>query len=113
MPTLRRVSDGAGDSGSYVQAIKWNKDGTFKKVIDSFPTIGCSLLVGSQIARTMQNQDYWLTTCISSFEEYRDGYVRFKTENSEYEFTYHPDELKEDAKKKIERRMKKYFKNKI
>lgn len=94
MAELRRIRDGAGDSGSRVEAIAWNEDGTFKEVIGHRPMVGYSLLVGSVTARTYSNQDYWLTTPITEIlkEEERKGrdgegyYCRFKTENSEYEF---------------------------
>ena len=85
MATLRRVSDGAGDSGPLVQALQYNDDGTFKEVVDDKPVVGCCLLVGSLVARTYSNQDYWITTPILEILEEREGYVRFKTQNSEYE----------------------------
>jgi hypothetical protein len=90
MARLRRISDGAGDSGQEVLAIAWNKDGTFKEIAGHKPIVGCSLRVGSKIARSYSNQDWWLTTVITEILEdtIKDGehYVRFKTLNSEYEF---------------------------
>lgn len=94
--TLRRVSDGAGDSGARSQAIKWNEDGTFLEVVSNKPVIGCSLLVGSSTARSYQWQDYWLTTVVTEIIEERDGYIKFKTGNSVYEFTYPPEEEYDD-----------------
>jgi len=85
MAELRRISDGAGDAGARVQAIAWNEDGTFKEVAGNYPTVGCSLLVGSVTARTYSDKDYWLTTVVTEILEERDDYVKFKTENSEYE----------------------------
>ncbi len=92
MAILRRIKDGAGDSGSRIEAISWNEDGTFKAVEGNKPIIGCSLLVGSVSARSYSNQDYWLTTVVTEIleENYEsDGtlkYVKFKTDsNSEYE----------------------------
>ena len=58
MPNLRRIPDGAGDSGGCSQAIQWKEDGTFDKVISDRPTIGCSMLVGSLTARSYSNKDY-------------------------------------------------------
>lgn len=92
MPKLRRVSDGAGDQGSNVQAISWNEDGSFKAVEGSRPIVGCSVMVGSATARSYSSQDYWLTTPVTEIIEERfDGdkltYVKFKTGNSEYELT--------------------------
>lgn len=88
MPTLKRTKDGAGDSGARVEAIAWNDDGTFKEVVDNKPVVGCSLLVGAVTARSYSGQDYWLTTIVTEILEEREGYIRFKTGNSEYEFTY-------------------------
>lgn len=93
MARLKRLSDGAGDSGSRVEAIRWNDDGTLKCVEGNRPIIGCSMLVGSVTARSYSYQDYWLTTPVTEILEElmdEDGslmYVRFKTGNSEYELT--------------------------
>lgn len=86
MARLRRVSDGAGDVGGLSQAIAWNADRTFKEVVSHRPTVGCSMYVGSVTARTYQDQDYWLTTIVTEILEDTEDYVRFKTENSEYEW---------------------------
>lgn len=87
---LRRVSDGKGDGGPRSQAIKWKGDQTFEKTIDYKPTVGCSMLVGSTTARSYDTQDYWLTTIVTEIlEEIKNDdvhYIRFKTENSEYEW---------------------------
>lgn len=87
MATLRRIKDGAGDSGSRSEAIKWKEDGKFDKVVSNRPTIGCSMLVGSVTARSYSNKDYWLTTEVTEIIEERDDYVKFKTGNSIYEWT--------------------------
>jgi hypothetical protein len=90
MARLRRVSDGAGDEGACSDAISWNEDGTFKEIVGNRPTVGCSILVGSIIARSYSNQDYWLTTPVTEIlEEKMENdllYVKFKTENSIYEW---------------------------
>ncbi len=92
MPTLRRIKDGQGDSGSRAEAIKWNEDGTLKEVIgNGKPVVGCSFLVGSLTARSYSTKDYWLTTEVTEIieEKYdKDNhmiYCKFKTKNSEYE----------------------------
>lgn len=85
MARLRRTRDGAGDVGARSEAIAWNEDGTFKEIVGRRPVVGCSILVGSVTARTYHNQDYWLTTPVTEILEERKDYVRFKTENSEYE----------------------------
>jgi hypothetical protein len=86
MAKLRRLSDGAGDSGGCSDAIAWNNDGTFKEVVSNRPTVGCSMMVGSVTARTYDPQDYWLTTVVTEILEESDEYVKFKTENSIYEW---------------------------
>jgi hypothetical protein len=86
MARLFRVSDGKGDMGARSECIAWNEDGTFKEIVGRRPVVGCSMLVGSVTARTYQHQDYWLTTPVTEILEEREDYVRFKTENSEYEW---------------------------
>lgn len=95
---LRRVSDGAGDSGPLCQFFKYKVEGgqLFKDYIKSeVPVVGASVLVGSLFTRTYSRQDYWQTTEVTEIiedeirhddegDEYR--YVRFKTLNSEYEW---------------------------
>jgi len=92
MAILKRISDGSGDEGSRVEAIKWNEDGTLKEVVDNRPVVGCSLLVGSVTARTYSDRDYWLTTEVTEIIEEKeyDGrwYMKFKTGNSEYEIWF-------------------------
>jgi len=88
MATLRRVSDGKGDSGSRVEVIRWKEDGKFDKIIGHYPVVGCSVLVGSVTARSYSTQDYWRTTPVTEILEEKENYVRFKTENSEYELFY-------------------------
>jgi len=90
MAQIRRIKDGKGDEGSRVEAIVWNKDGTFKAIIDNKPVVGCSLLVGSVTARSYSDKDYWLTTEVTEILEEKETsgklYVKFKTGNSIYEF---------------------------
>lgn len=88
MATLKRVSDGAGDMGSRVEAISWNEDGTFNSVVGNIPIVGCSLLVGSLTARSYSMNDYWLTTVVTEIIESREDYYRFRTKNSEYELFF-------------------------
>lgn len=87
---LRRVSDGVGESGARSEAIEWNEDRTFKKVVDYKPTVGCSMLVGSITARSYSNIDYWLTTVVEEILEEINSddthYIKFRTKNSDYEW---------------------------
>jgi hypothetical protein len=90
MARLIRLSDKKGESGSRVDAIEWDENGKFKEVKGHEPIIGCSLLVGSVTARSYSDTDYWLTTPITEILERKKDekslYVKFKTENSVYEF---------------------------
>lgn len=90
MATLKRITDNKGDQGSLVDAIEWNEDKTFKCVKGHIPIVGCSMMVGSAIARSYSNQDYWLTSIITEildaieFDDETKFYL-FKTKNSIYE----------------------------
>jgi len=59
--------------------LEWNEDDTFK---DSFeePAVGRSLIL-SPFNRFFT----WQTTTVTKIIEQRDGYINFKTKNSEYE----------------------------
>lgn len=87
---LLRLKDKQQEHGAASEAIQWKEDGTFDKVVAHIPTVGCSMLVGSVTARTYSDQDYWLTTpVVEILEEINNDavhYVRFRTENSEYEW---------------------------
>lgn len=66
MARLYRLSDGAGDEGSWVQIIEWNGDDTLKQIYeDGIPRIGCSVKVGGVTARTYRWQDWWCTTRVT------------------------------------------------
>lgn len=80
---LNRESDNSGNQGSMLRAI----DNTGKQVGENGELhIGCSVQCGSHYARTMQWQDWWLTTPITEFLEVSDEnkLVKFKTKNSIY-----------------------------
>ena len=78
------------ESGSRIESIAWNADGTHKETSHKVPTVGESVLVGSVTARSYSAQDYWLTTVVTEIlEEKRteEGliyYAKFRTENSVY-----------------------------
>jgi len=85
MPTLKRITDGAGDQGARSEALKINKEGKLE-IISNRPILGCAMLVGSVTARSYQHQDYWLTTYITEIIEEKEDYVKFRTGNSIYEW---------------------------
>lgn len=86
MASLIRLSDGAGESGARSEAIKWNDDGSYDKIAGHKPIIGCSMLVGAVTARSYSYQDWWLTSVVTEVIEETDDYVKFKTNNSIYEW---------------------------
>lgn len=83
---LWSVDKTKGDSGPLSEAIEWNDDGTQRAAVSKRPTVGCSMLVGSLIARTYAAQDYWLTTPVVEILVDEPTYVRFRTLNTEYEW---------------------------
>jgi hypothetical protein len=89
--SLKRESDGAGDSGTMSTIfIPHFKEG---KIVDMFvveyarPQINSGLRVGSNFARSYSTQDWWQTGIITEILEdtiNEDGteYVKFRTVNS-------------------------------
>ena len=76
---LVRERDNLTKQSARVTWLEWNEDGTFKAKYDE-PAIGRSLLMSPF------NQFYtWQCTPITEIVEERDDYIKFKTENSNYE----------------------------
>ena len=86
MAYLYSLDKTKGDSGSRSEAISWNEDGSFKEVVGRRPVVGCSMLVGALGTRSFQDQDYWLTTPVILILEESENYVKFKTQNTIYEW---------------------------
>lgn len=93
--SLKRESDGAGDSGTMSRLFIQDHDhfGEYRVtyVDNARPKVGCVLRVGSNFARTYSAQDWWQTTIITEILEdtvNEDGseYVKFRTGNSVYEW---------------------------
>lgn len=84
--SLRRLSDGAGDSGPASTAL-WYEDGEVRFEQNARPRVGVELQVGSIYARTYQYQDYWHCTKIMEIIEDTPNRVVFRTLNSLYEWT--------------------------
>ena len=85
MYTLSRMSDKAGDSGSICNLL-WEEDGEFKVEYHGRPRVGVAVMVGSSVTRTMQYQDWWQTSYITEILEDNETYIKFKTQNSIYEW---------------------------
>ena len=76
---LVRERDNLTKESARVMWLEWNEDDTFKAKHDE-PAIGRSLLMSPF------NQFFtWQTTTITDIVEQRDGYIKFKTGNSNYE----------------------------
>ena len=84
---LTRERDGEGDSGTWLEAFDW--DDQHAKHEQKVLLIGKGVRCGSHYARTMQHQDWWLTTPIAEFLEINEGTVKIRTANgSIYTVTY-------------------------
>ena len=76
---LVRERDGLTNQSKDIMWIEWNEDGTFKEKHDTF-AIGRSLLMSPF------NQFFtWQTTPITEIVEEKDDYIKFNTQNSNYE----------------------------
>ena len=88
MYSLRRESDGAGDSGSLSLALWLDKNSSeMKHEHNARPRVGVAMRVGTPFSRTYYQQDWWQTTLITEILEEKENYVRFRTNNSIYEWT--------------------------
>jgi len=59
--------------------LEWNEEGNFKAKHDK-PAIGRSLIMSP-----FSQYFTWRTTIVTEIVEERDDYIKFKTENSNYE----------------------------
>ena len=90
--SLRRIRDGAGDSGTMSLALWLDRDNENAPAHEdnAEPRVGVAMRVGSSYGRSFSQQDWWQTTWITEILETRESsegkYVRFKTGNSEYEW---------------------------
>jgi len=76
---LVRERDGLTKQSSEVMWVEFNKEGTFKSKHDK-PAIGRSLIMSPF------NEFFtWQTTTITEIVEERKDYIKFKTQNSNYE----------------------------
>lgn len=76
---LVRERDGLTKQSNGIKWLEWNEDGSFKEQFEEV-TIGRSLLMSPF------NQSFtWQTTNVTEIVEQREDYIKFKTENSNYE----------------------------
>jgi hypothetical protein len=76
---LIRESDGLTKQSKDVKWIEWNEDGSFKKEY-SLASTGLSLIMSP-----FNSFFTWQTTTITEIVEIKDDYIKFKTQNSNYE----------------------------
>jgi len=91
MYSLRRESDGVGDSGGMSIALSYGQYSCQEE--NARPRVGVAMRVGSHFARSYSAQDWWQTTLITEIlderiDEGRVDYVRFRTGNSVYEWRH-------------------------
>ena len=76
---LVRERDGLTNQSKEVMWVEWNEEGRFKSKHDE-PAVGRSLIMSPF------NQFFtWQTTTVTEIVEEREGYCKFKTQNSNYE----------------------------
>ena len=76
---LVRERDGLTKQSNGIKWLEWNEDGSFKEQFEE-GAIGRSLLMSPF------NQSFtWQTTTVTEIVEQREDYIKFKTENSNYE----------------------------
>jgi len=86
---LVRERDGLTKQSNDVIWFEWNEEGRFKSKHKE-PAIGRSLIMSPF------NQYFtWQTTTITEIVEQRDNYIKFKTQNSNYELFYIGDNSRE------------------
>lgn len=85
--SLRRTRDGAGDSGPMCRLGRINPQTQTAEWETGRPKVGWNVTVGSVVGRTYAAQDYWSTTIVTEILEEREDYIRFRTGNSEYEWS--------------------------
>lgn len=87
--SLRRTRDGAGDSGPVSMVNRINPETSeIEHEHGQKPRVGWAVQVGALGGRTYSVQDFWQTTPVTEILEERDDFVRFRTGNSEYEWSH-------------------------
>ena len=76
---LVRESDGLTKQSKGIKWLEFNDNGTFKEQFQEI-AIGRSLIMSP-----FNNSFTWQTTTVTEIVEQREGYIKFKTKNSDYE----------------------------
>ena len=76
---LIRERDGLTKESEKIMWIEFNEDGRFKEKFDKIE-------VGRSLLMSPFNQFFtWQTTPVTEIVEQKEGYIKFKTQNSNYE----------------------------
>ena len=86
---LVRERDGLTKQSEKIMWIEWDEEGRIKGKHDE-PVIGKSLIMSP-----FNDFFTWQTTMITEIVEQRDNYIKFKTQNSNYELFYIGDNSRE------------------
>jgi len=86
---LVRERDGLTKQSEKIMWIEWDEEGRIKGKHDE-PVIGKSLIMSP-----FNDFFTWQTTIITEIVEQRDNYIKFKTQNSNYELFYIGDNSRE------------------
>lgn len=86
MYKLKRISDGAGDSGRMSVIIFKNNNGKIQVEHDAKPILNSVVRVGTLITTMFGPDTWWQTTKIQEIIKETDNYVKFRTGNSLYEW---------------------------
>lgn len=77
---LIRINDGLVRQGQTIKYVEWEGGiGSKAKELHDEPAVGRSLVLNPGLSYN------WLTTSITEIVEQRENYIKFKTQNSDYE----------------------------
>lgn len=77
---LVRINDGLIRQGQTIKYVEWEGGiGSKAKELHDEPAVGRSLILDPKFSYN------WLTTSITEIIEQRENYIKFKTQNSDYE----------------------------
>ena len=88
---LVRERDGLVNEAHQIGWIEWAEDGRYKKLHEE-PAVGRSLILDPRSTPFFT----WMTTSVTEILEQSENYIKFKTQNSNYELWQHQENKKEN-----------------
>lgn len=82
-PITGKLLQTKGDSGGLLMIAKITDEG-LSVSYDVFPSVGCTVRVGSVYARSYSTYDYWTTTPVTEILDEGSDYMKFRTRNTYY-----------------------------